>query len=750
MKQAKRKDDNDIVEKEEATETTLMSEGASASASREGEGESVFLDEPVSMTMSKQGEEAGVEGTSNSSFKVVGLADAMNHPRRDIIHQRKQRHKAPGPAPVPAPVPVHVPQQPGAFPVDPMARQRQSNTRRKTKSKRLSLATQIQQQQQGQQQQQRQQQQPPPPPPPSTPPPPHLSIATAASNSRRQSTNLHADSSTTPHLISAQLVSDFDDDASMERDTIYQQAHRDAQRQVREDLLRDVIVADQVVDEHKHKQEQCRSWTAISACIVIVVATLAAVLGAQPWKKSDTPVQLNTVPVPANDLCTGALALSLTDDNDGDSQLPLLGDTRGASAVNFESCAASVVTGGLGLWYNVTGTGKPLRVSTCDSNSTYDTQLTLFQGSCQSHVCVGANDNGDDPSCGVSSSLTWPSVLGEMYIICVHGKFEPTPGTDDNPVLPVATPLSGTFQLTLDEMAQNDFCETATLIDIHSPVRGTTKDATSDSQVSFCHGTESSAPGVWFRIAGTGTPLQAVLTNVTTNLQLTIYQGTSSSNLFNNDPHADCRTIRCIAGYDNPFELDSQVTFATDAGVSYYILVHGVDAQQGSFELLVQETAQNDLCDTALELSLDHNNHTGGSDEKGSAQVVIQGSTALATFSGLSRAGAACNGLSQTAPGVWFSLKGADEEITIRAHTCVSGDDASVVARESLADTTLTVFRGENCQNLQCLVANDDSSCGQKSLVEWEAAKDEQYFILISGKADKRGSFQLTVESLVV
>jgi hypothetical protein len=359
--------------------------------------------------------------------------------------------------------------------------------------------------------------QPPPPPPP---PPPSSTSGTTPHHQKSSTSNVlpansHHDTTTLAdpltnypdRMISAHLVTDLEDDHDHERDIMYQQAREDAAQKAREDMLRDVLVAEELVDEQLQKQRQCRTWTAVSLCVVVVVAIVAGLLGAQPWKEPAAATSAAPL-VPVNNLCTGALALTL-------DEAQLAGDTRSAQPVKLDSCQSSVILGGLGLWYSVVGTGNPMRVSTCDSNATesYDTQISLFQGSCESRTCLGANDNGpDDQACGVSASLTWPSVLGETYVFCVHGKFAAT--SDDanknNESLDVGdsiqgTPLSGTFIVTVDETAKNDFCETATPVTLSSPVQGMTDAATSDSQVSYCHGTESTAPGVWYRITSNDT-----------------------------------------------------------------------------------------------------------------------------------------------------------------------------------------------------------------------------------------------------
>jgi hypothetical protein len=70
-----------------------------------------------------------------------------------------------------------------------------------------------------------------------------------------------------------------------------------------------------------------------------------------------------------------------------------------------------------GVWYNVLGTGSIITASTCSQETTFDTQLSVFQGNCSNLECVNGNNN----FCGTQSTIKWPSILNETYYIVVHG-----------------------------------------------------------------------------------------------------------------------------------------------------------------------------------------------------------------------------------------------------------------------------------------------------------------------------------------
>lgn len=109
-----------------------------------------------------------------------------------------------------------------------------------------------------------------------------------------------------------------------------------------------------------------------------------------------------------NDLCGNADALSL-----GSS---VLGSTQGTTANDFVAlnCGEGPVDSP-GVWYTVVGTGDRMRATL--ASASFDTRLTVYEGSCGSPVCVGdANNPG-----ATQESVTWCSTSGVVYRILVHG-----------------------------------------------------------------------------------------------------------------------------------------------------------------------------------------------------------------------------------------------------------------------------------------------------------------------------------------
>jgi hypothetical protein len=138
----------------------------------------------------------------------------------------------------------------------------------------------------------------------------------------------------------------------------------------------------------------------------------------------------------------------------------------------------------------------------------------------------------------------------------------------------------------------NDLCEQAIgPLSVPSRTPGTTENATFDD-VAYC-GTDNTAPGVWYTVVGTGTRITA----------------STCSSLFGCDTKISvfCRSCDepiCINGNDDncpdgasPFL--STVSWCSQVGAEYLILVHGFESEVGDFELSLSEDGQ--ACEPELQ-----------------------------------------------------------------------------------------------------------------------------------------------------
>jgi outer membrane murein-binding lipoprotein Lpp len=132
----------------------------------------------------------------------------------------------------------------------------------------------------------------------------------------------------------------------------------------------------------------------------------------------------------------------------------------------------------------------------------------------------------------------------------------------------------------------NDDCGDAILVDVGSVTAGMTIGATFDN-VGFC-GTSNTAPGVWYRVVGTGESSTASTCN----------DGNDSTGSADYDTKisvfsGDCGNLTCVTGVDDTQGCNgatTKVSWASEFGVEYLILVHAFGSTTtGNFNLSIDE-----------------------------------------------------------------------------------------------------------------------------------------------------------------
>jgi len=116
--------------------------------------------------------------------------------------------------------------------------------------------------------------------------------------------------------------------------------------------------------------------------------------------------------IPANDQCSGAIALSCN------SSTP--GTTTAATSTGDPTATCGTTITAPGVWYKYTSTGaNDVTVSLC--GSALDTKLSIYSGTCASLSCITGEDD-DYTICGDNDpSITFTSVNGTTYYFFVHG-----------------------------------------------------------------------------------------------------------------------------------------------------------------------------------------------------------------------------------------------------------------------------------------------------------------------------------------
>lgn len=534
--------------------------------------------------------------------------------------------------------------------------------------------------------------------------------------------------------------------------------------------------------------------------------------------------------VPANDDCTGAIAIT---------SLPaaIMGDTTVATADVAPLCGTGDGTGG-GLWYSIVGDGTTLTATTCSASTTFDTKLRVYTGDCNALVCEGGDD--DDPACSFSSlrsTVSWCSTIGVEYKILVHGFSSATgqfellvssggvpcsgacclsdgtclgalsaaacataggsyagDGTDCNSVSCTGAccfgdgscsnlsendcnAMSGTFQgvgsdcnsVVCPMIPTNDDCATAIAVAIPSSTAGdntlASPEPNSITSLPLC-GTSVSLTGngMWYSLVGNGNGVTVTTCNAasTFDSKIIVWAG-------------DCNSLTCVGGNDDDFDcnfsgLRSTVTFCSEPGQEYRVLVMGFSGSSvGAFQLDVIDNGscrgacclpdtscigpvtaaacgtagglyQGDGtdCNSVNCVPPPANDNCSGAIAFTSIPGTVTGSTTFATNEANN---VTTCGTTITAPGVWHSLVGTGNTITVT--TCFAATDF---------DTKLNVYTGD-CNALVCVGGNDDSfgdpdcnfprGIGLPSKFSFCSSPGVTYLILVQGFGGATGDYTL-------
>lgn len=256
--------------------------------------------------------------------------------------------------------------------------------------------------------------------------------------------------------------------------------------------------------------------------------------------------------------------------------------------------------------------------------------------------------------------------------------------------------------VALHAQAPNDICANAALIACDQALNGTTEQATADAAPTC--GATITAPGVWYRIVGNGQQITvSTCPDEQYDTKLNVYTG-------------NCGSLVCVGGNDdaNGDVFCSTVSFVTEAGVDYLILVQGYDGDTGPFTLTAACAGITaDVCQGALPIAC--GNTYAGTTESATSDASPFCETGI------------------TAPGVWYTITGNGQQVSIS--TCP----------DEQYDTKLNVYSG-SCAELVCVAGNDDAGDdGYCSTVVFFAEAGIPYFVLVQGYGGETGPFDLAV-----
>lgn len=133
----------------------------------------------------------------------------------------------------------------------------------------------------------------------------------------------------------------------------------------------------------------------------------------------------------------------------------------------------------------------------------------------------------------------------------------------------------------------------------------------------------------------------------------------------------------------------------------------------------------NDECENAIVLQASNN--------------ILTGSTVDASVDALNL----CGENLVTSPGVWYLYQTPMDKNTV-AHV-------STCTNQTNFDTALTIYEGDDCSSLKCVVGRDDdlecdAGTEKHSTVSWQAMAGQRYHVLVHGsQANHTGDFGLIV-----
>jgi hypothetical protein len=277
---------------------------------------------------------------------------------------------------------------------------------------------------------------------------------------------------------------------------------------------------------------------------------------------------------PANDACANAINLLAS----------ISGNTASATNDGTSTCDAT----GNDVWYTFTNSGSfagNLSLSTCTAS--FDTVISLFDAC--GGVELACNDDATGTPCsGPGSALVYSVAVGQTVKVRVSDK-----GTGG------AFTLASTFVVP---PPTNDTCSGAVALAIPSATNVNYINATSDTAAApACSGPQPGQAqsftigiGVWYALTS---PTAQTLTVDT-------LAGTADTKLFVYDGSAGCAALSCVTANDDiegsPFR--SKVSFAAQAGVTYYVLLTPFSSTQANLTTVLtvsgDATPANDSCAT--------------------------------------------------------------------------------------------------------------------------------------------------------
>lgn len=298
----------------------------------------------------------------------------------------------------------------------------------------------------------------------------------------------------------------------------------------------------------------------------------------------------NSIAAPANNLCGGAISLSVN---------AVCTNTAGTTAGATQSYAGCVGVADDDVWYKFVATNSTATI-TVDPSGTMDAVVQLYSGTCNLLSPIKCMDNGLINGNEVINGVGL--VVGNTYFvrvydyynanggatfnICVTGPPSSSIPTNDSPCTAIALPA-----VTAD-CNYSQFTTTGATASTTAPTPASCVGGSGAMQGGF----SSTSKDVWFSVVA---PANGKLTITPqpgyglTDAAMVLYSGTCGS----------LTQITCSDDNNYPGTTNDMLPYISQtgltAGTTYFIRYFGYGSASGNFGICVASPT-NDLCSTAL------------------------------------------------------------------------------------------------------------------------------------------------------
>lgn len=416
--------------------------------------------------------------------------------------------------------------------------------------------------------------------------------------------------------------------------------------------------------------------------------------------------------IPENDLCEDATEITLGGINGPYTNT----DATAGELVGTPSCWIETTFDNT-VYFTFVGDGQDYIFSTSNTcegviSPNTDTQITIYEGSCEGTEVACDDDGG----VGFMSLVEFTPTDGTVYYVLVDGFFG----------------ASGDFCLNavLDVAPDNDECVDAALLDltdgaVNGPLTNTGATVVDTTEVTpgCFFGEDPYQTTVYYTFVGDGNSYTLETTNdcdgiisPNADTQLALFEG------------CDGPEITCDD--DGGVGLLSQITFSTEPGVSYVLLVDGFAGTAGDFCITVSQLMppSNDDCANAIDLSIGDGVSNGPFTNLDATSV---DETSPDCFLDLT--------MDNT---VYFSFVGDGEAYIINTAIDCAG------AFDPLTDASMAIYEGA-CDGPE-IACDDNSGALNLAQIALQTEAGVTYFVVVDGNNGQQGDFCINFESAII